>query len=202
MHLQARRVRNVFVRDFFFAPYPAWPCLAPECFFKNVFSILHFCQCWPNAVIVWMISGDKFCYWIPDGITLHTPAKNRYTSAEDLITGKTFRGTWKNSRSLSSHSRVWRFMSMVREALVTSVTWVLSRVLCYVANVSGDLAKKCQWFTTDSCVLCVIDSNSVPVSAGEVIDEPGVDGAELEIRTGGNLADVVEKPTQLSCYIV
>ena len=49
--------------------------------------------------------------------------------------------------------------------------------------------------------MCVIDSNSVPVSAGEVIDEPGVDGAELEIRTGGNLADVVEKPTQLSCNI-
>ena len=48
-------------------------------------------------------------------------------------------------------------------------------------------------------ILWVIDSNSVPVSAGEVIDEPGVDGAELEIRTGGDLADVVEKPTQLSC---
>ena len=89
---------------------------------------------------------------------------------------------------------------MVREALVTSVTWVLSRVLYYVAYVSGDLVKN----TNDSRrtpVLCVIDSNSVPVSAGEVIDEPGVDGAEFEIRTGGNLADVVEKPTQLSCYI-
>ena len=33
---------------------------------------------------------------------------------------------------------------MVREALVTSVTWVLPRVLYYVAYVSGDLEKKYQ----------------------------------------------------------
>ena len=85
---------------------------------------------------------------------------------------------------------------------VGDVGSVQSSVLC--CKCFGRLGKKMPMIRESrrTPVLCVIDSNSVPVSAGEVIDEPGVDGAELEIRTGGNLADVVEKPTQLSCYIV
>ena len=80
---------------------------------------------------------------------------------------------------------------MVREALVTSVTWTLSRVLL-CCKCFERLGKNYPCFMTDFCTVCFIVINSVPVSAAEVVDEPGVDGAELEIGTGSHLADVVE----------
>lgn len=45
-----------------------------------------------------------------------------YTSAEDLISGRTASGTFIAERIEVSHCRVSRFISMVRPALVTSVT--------------------------------------------------------------------------------
>ena len=40
------------------------------------------------------------------------------------------------------------------------------------------------------------------VAAGQVVDEPGVDGSELEVGAGGHFGDVVEQPSQLQSEII
>lgn len=54
---------------------------------------------------------------------MSAPTAVPYTSDDDRISGSTASGTFIAARIDGSHSRVSRFISMVREALVTSVTW-------------------------------------------------------------------------------
>ncbi len=73
-------------------------------------------QVCPNSAACWSPSAAA------TGTPASTPTASPYTSAEERISGSTAIGTPIDSAIRSSHSSVCRFISRVREALVTSVT--------------------------------------------------------------------------------
>ena len=79
-------------------------------------------QVWPNRAACWSPSAEA-TGMPPSRSPSLPPVTSPYTSAEERISGSIASGTPMDSAIFSSHSSVCRFISMVREALVTSVTW-------------------------------------------------------------------------------
>ncbi len=78
-------------------------------------------QVWPNRAACWSPSAEA-TGMPPSRSPRRPPLISPYTSAEERISGSICIGTPIDSAIRSSHAMVCRFISRVREALVTSVT--------------------------------------------------------------------------------